>query len=67
MGLLKTWEMLYSDFPEAKVIIPRTRKIIFNSCDQNILSDYALDDGRNVDEQVDFFSKFIFKKKNLNS
>ena len=56
--------MLYSDFPETKVIIPRTRKIIFNSCDQNILSYYAWDDGRNVDEQVDFFSS-LFSKKNL--
>ena len=61
--LKKYWEMFHSGFPKSQVIIPCPRKIIYNSCDQNIVSGYIFYYGGNVDEKEYFgFSGSFFKK-----
>ena len=61
--LKKYWEMFQSGFPKAQVIIPCPRTIIYNYCDQNIVSGYIFYYGGNVDEKEYFgFSGSFFKK-----
>ena len=58
-----TWEMFRSEFPQAHVINPCTRKTIYNYCEQIIFSGDILYAIGNAKEQEDFgFSGSFFKK-----
>ena len=49
-----TWYMFYLYDPESQVVITFPRTIIYNSCDQIIVTDDIFDDGGHLDEQDDF-------------
>ena len=60
-----TWDIFYSEFPQAQVILPCTRTIIFNYCEQKYVAGDTLYAGGNGDQQDDFgfsgsFSKNLF-------
>ena len=46
--------MFHLDFTEAQVITPCKRTIIYNYCDQNLVTDDLLEDGGQLNKQDGF-------------